>query len=76
MFFPAVKSLYTLQGNKKGVIMTKKQKPFKHLNERCWGRQVAIYINRHKKWLKIGIWCNRCGSIWLESKFKKGLPGR
>lgn len=54
--------------------MPKKFKPFKHLNEDCWGRKVAVYINRNKKWLKIGIWCNRCGAIQIDPKFEKGLP--
>ena len=58
--------------------MPKKPKPFKHFiingYDYCWGRKVAVYINRNKKWLKIGIWCNRCGAIQIDPKFEKGLP--
>lgn len=53
--------------------MIKNRKQFKHRSSCRNGRKVAIYIYRHKEWLKLGLYCNRCGVIQIRSKFEKGL---
>jgi len=65
--------MYILNRQKGEVMKKKKAKP-EHNAKYCWGRRVAIYINRNKKWLKIGTYCNQCGVVIIDSKFETGLP--
>ncbi|HEX7321060.1 MAG TPA: hypothetical protein VF399_11995 [bacterium] len=38
----------------------------------CWcGRWVSLYIFHAHKWLKVGVFCNRCGAVALYKKYNK-----
>ena len=38
-----------------------------------YGRVVALYIFKNRKWLKIGEYCQGCGEIAVYSSFQKGI---
>ncbi len=35
------------------------------------GRWVSLYIFHDHKWLKVGVFCNRCGAVALYKKYNK-----
>ena len=35
---------------------------------KVFGRLVNLYVQRNRRWVKVGIMCSNCGDHWIDGK--------
>lgn len=43
------------------------------LHKECYGKVVVLYIFKDRKWLAVGEFCDRCGTVKLKPQILETL---